>query len=341
MLETLTNSYASSGSEHRLQKVFCENIRPFVNDVYVDTLGNAVAHKKGKGKKIMIIAHADEVSLMVTYIDERGFLFVKPTGYIDVNMLPARKVNVVHENTIIPGVIGKRPIHLQDTPIGQLLYQDIWIDIGASNKEDALSMVSLGDHVYFDSCLTKLPNNIITGKALDNRCGVYAMLRIAEEIKDKNCDWDVYFVSSVQEEIGGRGAIVATNAINPDLSICIDSTHATDYPSMNLIKDGDVRLGYGCAIAKGPNVDDILFKQLVECASKHNVSFQVQPIPSQAPADANWVQIANDGVRTALLSIPCRYMHTPNEIVSMKDVDAVIDLGVAFLSENKAFDNII
>lgn len=331
-IEKLTEIHAASGSEHNLQKVFCKNIRPFVTDVCVDTLGNAIAHKEGKGKRIMIIAHADEVSLMVTYIDERGFLYVKPTGYIDVNMLPARKVNVVHENTIISGVIGKRPIHLQDAPMVQLSYQDIWIDIGASNKEDALSMVSPGDHVYFDSCLTNIPNHIVTGKAIDNRCGVFAMLRIAEEIKDKECDWDVYFVSSVQEEIGGRGAIVATNAIKPDLAICIDSMHATDYPSMSPIKDGDIRLGYGCAIAKGPNIDDRLFKQLIECANKYNVPFQIQPIPSQAPADANWVQISNDGVRTALVSIPCRYMHTPNEMVSMKDVEAVINLGIVLLS---------
>lgn len=317
-------------------QVFCDSMRPFVQSVHTDALGNVIAHKQGFGKKLMLIAHADEVRMMITAIDNDGFLHVKPSGGIDASILPARKVKIIHENKSITGIIGKRPIHLQrpENEQGKVTFDNLWIDIGAKDKEDALTMVEIGDYVYFDSLSEELPNGLVTGKALDNGAGLSVLLQVAENLKDKDVPWDIYFVASNYEEIGMRGAIVAANSIKPDYCIAIDVTHATDYPTMNPISDGDIRLNEGCVLAKGPNIDVDLFWQLKKCAEDNNIAIQIEAIPYATGTDANVIQIANEGIHTALVSIPCRYMHTPHEVVATRDIDSAIDLLATFVQSD-------
>lgn len=314
-------------------KDFCQGISHYVQEVQTDVLGNTIAHKKGNGKKIMLVAHSDEVALMITSVDNDGFLHFKPYGCIDASLLPARTVKVLHNGSALVGVIGKRPIHLQrsDSETSKILFEDLWIDIGAKDKEEALTMVEIGDYAYFDSQTAELPNSLITGKSLDDRVGLSVLLQLAETLKDEDLNWNIYFVSSVQEEIGCRGAIAAAHNINPDYCIAIDVTHATDYPTMNPLRDGDIRLNGGCVIAKGPNIDGELFDLLKECAKSTGVKYQIEAIPYPTGTDANWVQVSNGGVKTALVSIPCRYMHTPQEIVSNEDVKSAIQLIKCFL----------
>jgi len=300
-----------------------------------DLLNNLITHQLGNGQKLMLLAHADVVKMMVTYIDESGFVYVKPYGGIDVNILPCRQVEIHHGDTKVVGIIGKKPIHLQrDEANTKLSWEDIWMDIGAKTKAEAMSMVSIGDYVYFQSSRIALPNNLIAGNALDDGCGVEVLHRVAESLKNISTDYDLYFVESNFEEIGMRGAIVAANTIKPDICITIDVTHATDYPGMNPIMHGDIKLGQGCVLALGPNVDEDIYCKLKDIADKNNILYQIEPSPSLTGTDAYMVQVSNEGVRTAVVSIPCRYMHTPYEMVSKDDIEGATKLIELFIEQS-------
>lgn len=307
-------------------------IKHYVSDVRFDNLGNIIAHKPGVGNSIMLIAHFDVVCLMVSHIDENGFLYVKPSGSIDVTILPARKVVISHEDKAIIGIIGKKPIHIiREEQNNKVTYDSLWIDIGAKSQAEASLMVSKGDYAYFCSDYEELPNNLITGSYLDNQVGLNVLLKLAEQLNGKEISWDVYYVASNHEEIGMRGASIAANSIKPDICICIDVTHATDYPTMNVISDGDIKIGDGCVLAKGPNIYPALFNSLEETAIKHKIKYQIEVSPYPTGTDANVIQLAGDGIKTAVISIPCRYMHTPHEICSKKDIESAINIISEFL----------
>ena len=312
---------------------FQNDIQRFVDDIEVDILGNIIAHKKGEGRRIMLIAHHDVVCLMITYIDSDGFLFVKPAGGIDISILPAREIVIRHEEKSVIGIIGRKPIHLlrEDQNV-KVTYDNLWVDIGAKNKEEAERMVSIGDYAYFCSDLERLPNNLIVGSYFDDCLGLKVLSDVAKDIYDISVPWDIYFVASNYEEIGMRGACVAANSIKPDVCICIDATHATDYPTMNVISDGDIKLGEGCVIAKGPNILPDLFTHLKDIADKHEIKYQVEVSPYQTGTDANIIQLSGIGVKTAVISIPCRYMHTPYEVVCSTDIDSATSLVSAFIN---------
>lgn len=313
---------------------FANSIRPFATELWSDTMGNIIAHKNGVGKRIMLIAHQDVVSLMITHIDENGFLYVKSAGGIDISLLPARKVVIRHGENSITGIIGKKPIHLmKDDQIGKVSCDNLWIDIGAKNKTEAKEMVSKGDYVFFCSERENLPNDLITGSYFDDHVGLDVLLRVAEQVAREEVPWDIFIVASNYEEIGMRGATVAAQSIQPDVCICIDVTHATDYPTMNVINDGDIKLGDGCVLAKGPNIYSNLFSSLEKIAQIHHVKYQIEVCPYPTGTDANAIQLSGQGVRTAVVSIPCRYMHTPYEICSKKDIESAINIIYRFIRE--------
>lgn len=313
-------------------KEFYNIIKPFVSEVHIDALGNIIAHKPGMGKRIMLIAHLDVVRLMVSHIDENGFLYVKPAGCIDASILPARKVVICHENKEITGIIGKKPVHLlREEQNGKVSYENLWLDIGAKNQAEALQMVSKGDYAYYCSDYEELPNDLITSSYLDNQVGLNVLLNLAEQLHKIDISWDVYYVASNHEEIGMRGASVVAHSIKPDACICIDVTHATDYPTMNVISDGDIKVGEGCVLEKGPNIYPTLFKNLEEIAIKNEILYQVEVSPYPTGTDANVIQLSGEGVKTAVVLIPCRYMHTPHEICSQKDIESAIRTISAFM----------
>lgn len=313
-------------------KHFSCSISPFVNSVQKDAIGNIIAHKYGKGPRLMLIAHLDVVCLMVTYIDERGFLYVQPAGGMDASILPARKVMIEHNDKLIPGIIGKKPIHLvREELTCKVTYENLWIDIGAKNQAEAMEMVSIGDYAFFCSDREELSNNLISGAYFDDSVGLEVLLNLAEKLYDVVVPWDVYYVASNHEEIGMRGAIVAANSVQPDVCICVDVTHATDYPTMNVISYGDIRLGKGCVLTKGPNVHTEMFACLKEISVHNGIKYQVETNPYPTGTDANMIQISGKGVKTAIVSIPCRYMHTPYEICSKEDIDSMVTLLDKFL----------
>ncbi len=310
---------------------FYKAICPHVQDVRTDVLGNVIARREGRGKRIMLIAHQDVVRMMVTHIDNNGFLYIKPSGGIDVAIMPAKKVLIRHDDQSIIGVVGKKPIHLQKDESPKPSWESLWVDIGASSKEEALQKVELGDYVYFDSPLTELSNNLFSGAYLDNRVGLSVLTHVAEHICKEDVPWEIYFVASNLEEIGWRGAITATSSIKPDYCICVDVTHATDFPNMNVIQDGDIRLNAGCVLSKGPYIDEGMLGILKQMAVEKAISHQIQPLPYSTSTETDLVQIINGGVRCALISIPCRYMHTPQEMVSTKDMEAAVNLITGYL----------
>lgn len=313
---------------------FINAIKPNVSEAYIDVLGNIIAHKSGVGKRIMLVAHHDVVCLMVSNIDENGFLFVKPAGYIDASILQARKVVVRHGEKLIIGIIGKKPIHLiRDDNSIKVTFENLWIDIGAKSRSEALQMVSKGDYAYFCSDYETMLNNIITGSYLDNQVGLDVLLKLAKQLSDKEIQWDTYFVATNHEEIGMRGSPVVAHSIRPDICICIDATHATDYPAMNVISDGDIKLGQGCVLAKGPDICPDIFNRLERTAIKQKIMYQTEVSPYPTGTDANVIQQCGNGVKTAVVSIPCRYMHTPNEVCSINDIEAAINLIGSFLRE--------
>jgi len=312
---------------YKSTKDFSNSIKPFVSNVCTDVLGNIIAHKPGVGKTIMLIAHHDKVRLMVSHIDEYGFLYVKPSGCIDVSILPARKVVIRHEERSITGVIGKKPVHLiREELNSKVTYENLWVDIGAKSRAEAIQMVSKGDYAYFCSDYEELPNDFIAGSYFDDQVGLNVLLNLAEQLYKREISWDVYFVASNHEEIGMRGASVAVQSIKPDVCICIDVTHATDYPTMNIIRDGDIKLGEGCVLSKGPNIYPALFKSLEETAIRNKIIYQVEVCPYPTGTDASVIQLYGEGVKTAVVSIPCRYMHTPHEVCSKKDIESAISI---------------
>lgn len=315
-------------------KEYVKIIEPFVHEIHTDVMGNIIAHKHGDGKSIMLIAHHDVVCLMITHIDNNGFLYAKPAGGIEASILPARKIVIKHNEKDIIGIIGRKPVHLvRETLNGKVTYDSLWIDIGAKSQSEAMTMVDIGDYAYFCPEFVELPNGIIAGAYFDDNIGLRVLQQVAERIVADQLSWDIFFVASNHEEIGMRGARVAAHVINPDVCIVIDVTHATDYPTMNPISDGNIRLGEGCVLAKSPNVHSDLIKALKDTATRHGLQFQIEANPYPTGTDANVIQLSGDGVKTAVLSIPCRYMHTPYEVCSKKDIESTIMLLTEYLKQ--------
>lgn len=332
ILNNFLEANCPSGNEKLIVDLFKSAISPFVDDVSIDMLGNCIAHKKGNGKKFMLMSHCDEVGLMINHIDEQGYLYFKEVGGIDTNVLLSQRVLVEgNDGKGVVGIIGRKPIHLQSKAEGSLSTntEDLWIDIAAPNKDEAQKKVSIGAYASYLSKPLLFENGIIVSKSLDDRIGLYTMIQIAQEIQ--NTDKEVYFIASVQEEIGARGAMPITMNVMPDVGIAIDVTHATDYPSISVIKYGDIKLGKGVVVPLGPNMNRDLTRAIISCSEKLGIPIQKEVITHPTGTDAKMIQISGNNISTGLISIPCRYMHTCNEMVSLDDVRSATSLLVEYI----------
>lgn len=301
-LKHVSSIIAPSGYEKDVIDIWCKEMSQYVDEINLTNIGNAVAVKCGCGderKKIMITAHADEIGIIVTYIDNNGYLYFDEIGGIDTNILPGRTVLIKGvDNRIVKGVIGVKPIHLQKESVSKqsLNPEDLWIDISVDSKDSALELVEIGCIGTLESVTYQQGNRLI-GKAMDNRCSLSAMVSIAQILAEKRCNDDIFYVATTQEELRGRGAQTAAFAINPDICIVLDVTHATDYPGMSPIRDGDINLGKGVVVAIGPNMDNEITKKVVSLAKNLNISYQVEVCARPTGTDANVVQISRDGIR--------------------------------------------
>lgn len=330
ILKDLLMTPSPSGSEQPIIKKMAMFLKDYIDELTIDNYGNLIALKYGanSNKKLMLAAHADEVGMMVTHIDNNGFLSFQEIGGIDTNLLPGQRVEIHNHQGVVMGIIGKKPIHLQDRDAKAKDYdaEDLWIDIAAKDKEEAESKVEVGDYITYQTQPVVLQHDVWTSKALDDKVGLLTLVEVAKALDGKQPAMDVYFVASVQEELGARGIRTAALGINPDYGIAIDVTHATDYPTCSPQKSGEIKVGNGIVIAKGPNINKTIGRKLIDLAKQQNIKYQIEPIARPTGTDANFMQVSGTGVKTALLSIPCRYMHSPNEIVSLVDVNEGVRL---------------
>jgi len=342
--KSLVETPGCSGFEQAVQNVVRNFVQPYCQNITTDVHGNVMAHKVGTGNvRLMLAGHADEIGLMVKYIDENGFLYFDAIGGIDFTILPGLRVNLINGKEMIRGVIGKKPIHLLKTDERDkgAKREDLFIDIGAKNKEEAEKKVSIGNFATFSPGLEYLTDDIVVTKATDNKAGVLVAMGVLHELQNEQIEAHVYAVSTVQEEIGIRGARTSAFNIDPHVGIAIDVTHATDYPTVNKTSHGDCKLGKGAVISVGANINPVVYEMLKNAARTANVSFQIEAAPGATGTDANFIQINKSGVAAALVSIPNRYMHTPNEVICISDLEAAIKIIAQFARDLKDSTSLI
>ena len=317
LLKILCEAHAPSGREHLIYPIIKEAFEPF-GEVSIGVTNNVYVHKKGKGdgkSSVMLMAHTDEVFLMITSISDNGFLKFKGIG-IDAKTLVSQEV-VVHGKKDIIGIIGIKPPHLMtdEEKAKAVTIEGLLIDTGET-KEDIKTLVHIGDFVTLKRNFYELLNNNVVCKAIDDRAGVVAMLVCAKELQNINHDVDVYFVCSCQE-VGHRGAKMGSYKLNPTIGIAIDTTF--DCGTLG-DKGRENKLGFGPSICVGPNIHPKLRKKLIEVAKEYNIPYQIEVEPGNTGTDAWDIQISREGIPTLLLSIPIKYMHTTVEMANMEDI---------------------
>ncbi len=339
-LEKLLDAPSPSGYEQPAQRVFREYVSPFCDEVTTDVMGNVYARISGKGKnlpRVMIVGHTDEIGLQIKYIDDKGFLYFAAVGGVDAHLTPGKRVAVHTANGPLPGVIGKKPIHLMDNKDRETVVklEAQYIDIGACDKKEAQKLVRVGDAVTFDSTFTRLQNDRVSSRGFDDKAGCFVVAEVLRLVaaSGKKLAIDLYGVSSVQEEIGMRGGTTSCYSINPDVGICVEVDFATDQPDVEKKHNGEVALGKGPILARGANINPHLFELLLTAAGKEKIEIQHTASPRGTGTDANVMQISRGGVATALVKIPLRYMHTTIETVSLGDIENAARLIVAALGK--------
>ena len=330
-LEQISLYHSPSGYEDFMRAYLKEHLSRVADKIEVDVLGNLIAYKYAKNRKtaktFMLVAHMDEVGLMVSFIEENGYLRISKVGGVDVNIMRGHKVVILHNGKKIHGVIGVVPVHmLKDAPKKEIDFTDLWIDIGVKSSKEASSLVDVGDYVLIDSNFQVLSNNCVCSKACDNKAGVVVLWEVLERISSNTIEYNVVAVFSVQEEVGLRGAKVASYTIKPDICIAVDVAHASDYPGIDKHKFNDISLGNGPVIPFGSNFTLSVQKKLIYLAQTNGIPFQRLALPASSGTDINAVQTNGSGCQTGLLSIPCRYMHSPIEVISKNDVEKCIEL---------------
>lgn len=332
----LVSIYSPSGAEEEMRNYLKGKLQNYADKIEEDVLGNLIVYKNGSfkenSKTIMIIAHMDEVSMMVSCIEDNGFIRITKVGGLDVNLMRSRSIVILHEKQLVHGVIGTIPYHmLKDAPKKEWEFTDLWVDIGASQKEDAEKLVSVGDYVIVDAGYDELSDSNIHARACDNKAGVFALCNVLEQISSIELNMNVVAVFSAQEEVGLRGAEVSAYSLKPDVCIVVDAAHATDYPCVCKAKYGDVRIGGGPVIPLGTSFSNRIQRAFISIAQSKEIRFQRLALPAFSGTDATAVQTSGKGCLTGLISIPCRYMHSPYEVISMDDVNDCIELLVSMI----------
>ena len=334
-LAELLHARSPSGYESEAQAVFDRHVKPAADAYANDALGNRIATLNPGGDPVLMLAgHMDELGLIITYINKEGFLYFDTIGGHDLSVISGRRVIIQTANGAVKGVTGKRAIHLMDDDDRKKVPKkhEIWIDIGAKSKEDALARVSLGDVATYDHELELFNGSIGTARAFDNKVGAYivgeTLIRLSREKKKPLAR--VVSVATSQEEIGVRGATTSAYLVNPHIAVAIDVTHSTDHPDCDNRKYGETKLGSGPVICRGANINPKVYARLERAAKKLKLPFQIEADPRPTGTDARAIQVARGGIATGLVCVPLRYMHTPSEVVDLEDVERCIQLLVEF-----------
>ncbi len=329
-LKRLLDTPGPSGFEAAPAKLWRDEARAFA-EVSSDVAGNSLAVVNPDGSPtIMLAGHIDEIGLIVTYIDDEGYLYVAGIGGWDAQVLVGQRIRIMGMSGDVFGVVGKKPIHVikPDDRKKASEMTDLWVDIGAASREDAEKRVSVGDAAVIDSRTIDFPNGRIVSRSIDDRIGAFIVLEALRRYASQPGSARVVAVATTQEEIAhhGGGARVSATRIGPQMALVVDVTHATDYPGAEKKEQGDHRIGGGPVLTRGSIISPVVFTLLRDAATRLAIPFTIHAAGGESWTDADAIHVAREGVATGLISIPNRYMHSPNEIVSLEDLDRAAEL---------------
>lgn len=325
------NNASPTGFESSGQQIWLNYLKPYIDEYLVDTYGTAVGIVgPGKDYKVVIEAHSDEISWFVNYISDDGYLFVRRNGGSDALIAPSMRVNLHTKKGVVQGVFGWPAIHVRDLAKDTApQVKDLFIDVGAATKAEVEEMgIHVGTVCTFVDGLTEMNGRYYVGRALDNRMGGYMIAEVARRLKENNIElpFTLYIVNAVQEEIGLRGAEMIARRLSPDLAICTDVTHDTQSPKYDKKEQGDLKCGEGPVLCYGPAVQNNVLDFMIDVAQQKEIKFQRQAVSRSTGTDTDAFAYAAEGVASALISLPLKYMHTTVETVHKDDVQGVINL---------------
>lgn len=332
-LKRILETPSPSGYEQPIQEMVRQYAGEFADEVRTDLHGNVIAVKNPEARlRLMLAGHCDQIGLLVQYIDDQGYLWVQPIGGWDPQMLVGQRMTVWGASGGVPGVISRKPIHLlTDEERKQVVkLKDLWIDIGAKDKAEASQLVRIGDPVTFALGVHEMRGGLAFSPGMDNKVGLWVAMEALRRASAEKLNCALFAVSTVQEEIGLRGAQTSSFGIDPQVGIAIDVTHATDCPTIEKKQEGDIGLGKGPVIYRGPNMNPRVVDRLIDTATAGEIAYQLGAVARPTGTDANAMQVNRAGMATGLVSIPNRYMHSPVELISLDDIDRAAELLARF-----------
>ncbi len=331
-LNQLLATPSPSGFEQPVQRIIRKRMKPFADKITSDVHGNTIVALNPKGSpRVMLAGHADQIGFMVRYITDDGFIYFGSIGGIDATVVPGLTLVVHTAKGPVEGVVGRKAVHLmkpEERNSAKVDLNDLWLDIGAKDKKAAEKRVTVGDPITYKLGVTKMDGDLIASPGMDDKVGAFIVMEALRLIKasGRRCPCAVFAVSTVQEELGLRGARTSCFGIDPQVGIAVDVTHSADYPGVEKKIVGDLALRKGPVISIGPNINPALGELLMNVARRKKIPFQREGEPRATGTDANAIQITRAGVAAALVSVPNRYMHTPVEVVSVSDLEKAAKL---------------
>jgi endoglucanase len=335
LLDNLLRTPSPSGYEAAATKVWRE-AADFA-ELSTDRIGSSIARVAGERETplVAIVGHIDEIGLAITHVDEKGFLWFTPIGGWDPQILVGQRVTIDTRDGAVPGVVGRKPVHLlkEEQKKKPVELEGLHIDIGAADQDDALKMVRIGDSVVIDAEPLAMAGERVVSRCMDNRLGCYVALEVARRCQERGGHAaSVAGVAAVQEEIGINGARTSAYLLEPEVAIVVDVTHATDAPGIEEKQEGSHHLGSGPVIGRGATLAPKLFELLAETAEREKIDHTIGASGRWTATDADAYHVSRAGIPTGLVSIPLRYMHSPVEMVDLGDVEATVELLVAFVT---------
>lgn len=307
----------------------------FADRTWADVRGNSFAVVEGGSPRVLLSGHIDEIGLMISHIDDEGFLFFSPVGGWDTQVLVGQRIRIKGRQGDVIGVIGKKPIHLMKPEDRSKVstIEDLWIDIGVRKKDEALELVRIGTTGVIDATVHEFPNGRIVSRSIDNRIGAFTVLEALRLLAQDRPTATVAAVASAQEEITLGGAQVAAYSFDPQIAIVVDVTFATDHPSSDKRQQGDVKLGGGPVLSRGSAGSPVLYDMILATAEREQIPYSIQITPRYTGTDADSIHTVRGGIATVVVSIPNRYMHSPNEMIELADVENAARLIAALVRQ--------